>query len=567
FQNLDSLESEIKHLKFTWEYQEIPNNLVGYRLGEAYFKVGKYQNSLDVFEETLVLTDIPKQRKLAIENRIESCRFAIKAIKNPVSGEAKELSGGINTSDFEYWPSISIDGNMLIFTRLKESKKGRALMQEDFYSSVFTENEWKEAMPLERINTEDNEGAQTLSADGNIMFFAACNRLDGLGSCDIYFTRKVDGKWNTPQNAGAPVNSGSWESQPSLTANAGYLYFASNRTGGKGKMDIWRCRLSGFSHDGNPVWGNPENLGDSINSIGNENSPFIHFNGKDLYFTSDYWIGMGGKDIFFSKLKGNSNWSNPKNLGFPINSLYDEQGLVVDAPGTTAYYASDRDGNMDIYSFNLYPEIQPSPVTYVTGSVKDKITKEPLQAIVEFTELEFGKSESILTDQHGQFLMALPLMKNYAFNITKEEYLFYSESFNLKNVFEVSDPYTLDIYLQPLLAGSKIVLNNIYFETGSYQLLAESEPELIKLEELLENNQSIYIEIQGHTDNIGSEDYNYELSENRAKAVYDYLIKSGIEKHRLAYKGFGFSKPIAQNESEEGRSQNRRTEVRITQTN
>ncbi len=560
-----SPEAEARHLEFVWNHQQPRDYRVGYRLGESWYKTGHYQKCLDVLRAVTALGKGPSSLMDDVRRRMEHCRFAVQARKNPVAGEARKVEGGINTSHDEYWPSISIDGKIMVFTRLMEAGETRSYRQEDLYISRFEDGLWREAVPVEEINTPENEGAQTLSADGNLLFFTACNRPDGLGSCDLYFTRRIGDRWAEPRNAGAPVNTGAWESQPSLSANTGMLYFASNRKGGKGKMDLWRCELKGLDPAGNPVWGSPQNLGDSINTPGNELSPFIHFNGRDLYFSSDYLTGMGGQDLFVSRLKDDSLWSRPQNLGYPVNSASDEQGLVISASGETAYYASDRDGNRDIFVFDVYPEARPMAATYVKGTVKDQATGKPLIAHVEFVNLKSRKRERIQTASNGTYLMALPLQEDYALTVSREGYLFHSESFKLKGLAGIADPFRLDIYLQPLKKNSRQVLRNIYFETDSYTLLPESQPELEKLISLLMQNPRICVEIEGHTDSVGSEAYNQELSEKRAESVVNYLMHSGISGDRLSSRGFGFSRPLAGNDTEEGRARNRRTEIRITQ--
>ncbi|HEX7585399.1 MAG TPA: OmpA family protein, partial [Prolixibacteraceae bacterium] len=481
------------------------------------------------------------------------------------------LGPNINSEDDEYWPSITVDGKTLIFTRLVGSKAAtsqqRSLAQEDFYTSQLVNNVWQPCEPLSSINTIYNEGAQTISTDGKLLFFTACTRSDGRGSCDIYFSRNKAGKWSVPQNAGEPVNSPAWESQPSISANGETLYFVSNRKGGKGGMDIWKCNLKGFSQWGMPIWGNPVNMGDSINTPGNEMSPFIHSDGKTLYFASDYWPGLGGYDIFYSRQKNDSVWTQPQNIGYPINSYKDEQGLVVDASGKNAYYSSDRPGSkgMDIYSFELYKVARPSPVTYIKGKVVYEDTGAPICAKVELIDLENSKSvikgESCW--EKGEFLMCLPLGKEYAFNISKEGYLFYSDNFQLKEKKDIIDPYILEIKMKKIKLGGTVILRNIFFETGKYDLLPESKVELQKLTDFLNLNKTLIIEIEGHTDNVGSEEMNQKLSESRAQEVYTYLVNNGIEEQRMKYSGYGLSRPISSNETDEGRALNRRTEFKI----
>jgi outer membrane protein OmpA-like peptidoglycan-associated protein len=341
----------------------------------------------------------------------------------------------------------------------------------------------------------------------------------------------------------------------------------SNRKGGKGGMDIWKCSLKGFSEWGRPIWGNPVNLGDSVNTPGNEMSPFIHSDGKTLYFASDYWPGMGGYDIFYCHQKNDSVWSSPQNIGYPINSHKDEQGLVVDASGLNAYYSSDRPGSkgMDIYSFELYKNARPNPVSYIKGKVVDEDTGLPVCAKVELIDLDNSKSvikgESCW--EKGEFLMCLPLGKEYAFNISKEGYLFYSDNFKLREITNIIDPYILDIKLKKIKIGSSVVLRNIFFNTGSFELLPESKIELQKLIDFLNLNKSLIIEIGGHTDNVGRADLNLKLSESRAKEVYKYLMSQNIDPARMKYMGYGLTMPVGPNDTPEGRALNRRTEFRI----
>jgi outer membrane protein OmpA-like peptidoglycan-associated protein len=308
-------------------------------------------------------------------------------------------------------------------------------------------------------------------------------------------------------------------------------------------------------------------LGDSVNTPGNEMSPFIHSDGKTLYFASDYWPGMGGYDIFYCHQKNDSVWSSPQNIGYPINSHKDEQGLVVDASGLNAYYSSDRPGSkgMDIYSFELYKNARPNPVSYIKGKVVDEDTGLPVCAKVELIDLDNSKSvikgESCW--EKGEFLMCLPLGKEYAFNISKEGYLFYSDNFKLREITNIIDPYILDIKLKKIKIGSSVVLRNIFFNTGSFELLPESKIELQKLIDFLNLNKSLIIEIGGHTDNVGRADLNLKLSESRAKEVYKYLMSQNIDPARMKYMGYGLTMPVGPNDTPEGRALNRRTEFRI----
>jgi outer membrane protein OmpA-like peptidoglycan-associated protein/tetratricopeptide (TPR) repeat protein len=571
YQELDSVASQIKAVEAALMINPDNHAKLYFVLGNAYFRSGQYQKANDSYINYLKRTDPKAPFAIQAQKSLEKCQGAVKLLDHPVPFKSVNMGENINSEDDEYWPSITVDGKTIIFTRLVGSRNSneerRVIAQEDFYTAHLIDNIWQPCEPLSTINTIYNEGAQSISTDGKLLFFTACTRSDGRGSCDIYFSRNKGGDWSIAQNAGSPVNSPAWESQPSISANGEYLYFVSNRKGGKGGMDIWKCNLKGFSEWGTPIWGCPINLGDSVNTPGNEMSPFIHSDGKTLYFASDYWQGLGGYDIFYCRQKNDSVWTKPQNLGYPINSYKDEQGLVVDASGKNAYYSSDRPGSrgMDIYSFELYESARPSPVSYIKGKVVDEDTGLPVCAKVELIDLDNSstkiKGESCW--EKGEFLMCLPLGKEYAFNISTEGYLFYSQNFELKEKTEIIDPYILEIKLKKIKIGGSVILRNVFFNTGSYDLLQESRVELEKLIEFLKHNSSLVIEISGHTDNVGSQEMNQVLSESRAEEVYDYLRFKGINESRMTYKGYGFSVPISSNDTPEGRALNRRTEFRI----
>ena len=571
YQEIDSIIPQIKSLEAVVRISSDKSPKLYYVLGNAYYRSGLYQKAYDAYKNYLDKAgNSGTFSAKALLNKVK-CEGAVNLLKRPVPFKSVNLGSNINSADDEYWPSITVDGKTIIYTRLVGSGNKKTdhyqPPQEDFYTSTFENGIWQPGKPLSSINSAYNEGAQTISTDGKLLFFTACTRNDGRGSCDIYFSRNKGGVWSDPQNVGEPVNSPAWESQPSISANGEILYFASNRKGGKGGMDIWKCNLKGFSEMGTPNWGTPVNLGDSVNTPGNEMSPFIHSDGKTLYFASDYWPGLGGFDIFYCRQKNDSVWTTPKNIGYPINSYKDEQGLVVDASGKKAYYSSDRPGSkgMDIYSFELYKEARPSPVSYIKGLIIDEDSGQPICAKIELIDLENSKSviEGESCWDKGEFLMCLPLGKEYAFNVSKEGYLFYSDNFHLQEKKDIIDPYILQIKLKKIQVGGSVILRNVFFNTASYELKPESKVELQKLTDFLNLNKTVLIEIDGHTDNIGSEEMNKKLSESRAKEVYKYLVDSGIDENRMKFTGYGFSKPISSNETEEGRALNRRTEFRI----
>jgi outer membrane protein OmpA-like peptidoglycan-associated protein len=328
-------------------------------------------------------------------------------------------------------------------------------------------------------------------------------------------------------------------------------------------MDIWRVEMSGER-----AISKPQHLEGGVNTKNDDCSPFIHPDGKTLYFASNGHLGMGDYDLFVSRLMSDGKWSEAKNIGYPINTNMEERSLIVNIRGSLAMYASEREegfGGLDIYEFELPKDVQPNVVTYVKGRVYDVETNNSLAALCKLYELESG--ENIATqasdEVDGKYLVCLPKGFDYAFNVEKEGYLFYSENFSLKDIEADDDTYILDIPLQPIKEGQSVVLKNIFFDFNQYSLKNESFVELKHLVQFMQRNPKISVEIGGHTDNVGKEVYNQKLSTDRAKSVYDYLINQGILKDRLSFKGYGYNVPIADNSTEEGRAKNRRTEFKI----
>lgn len=561
--DLGNLDKAIANYKKVVELNPDFTAAIHKQLADVLFRTGNYQEAIPNYEAFLGKKRVSPKLKEKAAHYLENARFGLVAKKKPVPFEPKNLGANVNTGAYEYFPVLTADEQTLVFTRNKRQSGGMDF-QEDFYVSFLEEDAWAPALNLGKpINTDDNEGAQTITADGKQLFFIGCNRKTGLGSCDIYKSLRNGRKWAKPENLGSPVNSSKWESQPSISSDGKTLYFVSNRKGGLGGMDIWVTHLAP-----NGEWTIPRNLGDVINTPFSEETPFIHPDGKTLYFTSNGHPGMGEKDIYMTKMDSLGNWAPPKNLGYPINTWNDEQGLFVAASGENAYFSSDRDGGfgkLDLYSFELYEDARPEKVTYVKGRVKDKVTGAPLAAKFELIDLETSEvvMESSSDPINGTFLVPLPVNHEYALNVSKEKYLFYSEHFSLDANHDLSKPYRMDVEMQPIKYGEKVVLKNIFFETASYELLPESRVELDKLVAFMNNNSTIRIEIGGHTDNVGKPADNQLLSENRSKSVRSYLIESGIASNRIQFKGYGEEQPIDTNETAEGRANNRRTEFKV----
>ena len=533
-----------------------------FNLATAEFKTGDYVRALGHFRIYLEFNTGSEKNKATAQKGIKDCEFAISAKKTPVPYNPVNVGDSINTADNEYWPSITADGKTMMFTREKIIPGSTAQGQEDFYISTLRNARWSRAINAGApLNTPENEGAQGISSDGSYMYFTSCNKPDGLGRCDIYFS-SFDGKiWSAARNIGAPVNSRYWESQPSVSSNGRMLFFASNRPDGVGGMDIWYSVMGN-----NKKWKFPKNLGPLINTAGDEMSPFIHFDGKTLYFSSNGQTGMGGYDIYRSRMNDDTSWSRPENLGYPINTYNDELGLIIDAEGQNAYFSTIRDARKgkDIFSFVLYEAARPDPVSYFRGRVYDRVTMKLLTSYYELIDLKTGMVVSSgTTDVAGSFLVCLPSGQNYGLNVNKKGYLFYSDNFMFEGLHTASKPYDKRILLNPVRIGETMQLSNVFYEVDSWALKKESISELDRLYRLLKENPDIIVEVAGFTDSTGTVSYNQTLSERRAQAVVKWLTEKGIEGARLKSQGYGSASPIGDNITFEGRKLNRRTEVRV----
>jgi outer membrane protein OmpA-like peptidoglycan-associated protein len=437
--------------------------------------------------------------------------------------------------------------------------------QEDLYYSIKSNGEWQEAIPISNLNTSENEAAHSISADGRWLVFTICNRKESIGSCDLFISEWSGETWSRPKNMGTSINTPGWEAQPSLSADGNQLIFASNRQGGYGNYDLW---ISNREHG---EWSNPKNLGDIINTPGKDETPFLHADGQTLYFSSDAHMGMGDSDLFMSRKGPDGRWQTPINLGYPINTKNREGALSVSLDGQTAYYASDRiteslTPNLDIFAFELPENLRPNPVTYLKVSLFDQESKTPLSGHVTIIELVHKKQLTTLpVNSEGSPIICLPTGDKYAFHVKVDDYQLHSEHFDLSSTKKKYKPYLLSIGLQKIKTqeAKPIVLNNIFFETGSSSLLNTSFIELDYLKTFLSEHPDIHIEIRGHTDNTGNDAFNQTLSNDRAHTVYEYLVSHGISRRRLAYRGFGSSLPVDSNDTAPGRQNNRRTEFMI----
>jgi outer membrane protein OmpA-like peptidoglycan-associated protein/YHS domain-containing protein len=482
--------------------------------------------------------------------------------------EIVKLDDAVNSEFDDFAPVITADGSQMFFTSRrpfteKEKKKNSESKERIYVASYDSDTKkWSKAEPLsENINLPQiNVSNIAISNDGQrLLVYQGFNPNQG----DIFESILKGKKWTDPVSIGKEINTEFHESSASISPDGKTIYFVSERKGGIGGRDIWKCKLGPDNK-----WGNPENLGKSINTIQDEEAVFIHPDGKTLFFSSKGHKSMGGYDIYKSTFDG-TKWSKPQNLGEPINTIGDDVFFVLDASGKTGYYSSSRDSEKkNIYQINFIPlkkeaDLQPL-VTILKGTIKDAQTKQPVEAKIEI--IDNDKNEVIATfssnSESGRYLVSLPSGKNYGISVSAVGYLFHSENFTLSDTASYKE-VRKNIFLNKADVGTKVVLRNIFFDFGKSTLRSESVAELNQLKKVLEENPTIKIEISGHTDNVSSDEYNLKLSENRAKAVVEHLLQNGVAKERLSYKGYGKSQPVASNDTEEGRQENRRVEFKI----
>ncbi|MEM6361592.1 MAG: OmpA family protein [Bacteroidota bacterium] len=538
------------------------NNAPSYfELSELYLQKNEYGKALENADKFLLSGSRNSRRVEEAEQFRRNAQFGLENADLASQYNPRPLSDTVNAFPMQYFPILTVDQKSLIFTR----RLGTTTQYDEdlVISTKLPNGQWGLPETIsENINSEFNEGTCTISGDGRTLIFTSCYGRKGYGSCDLYISTKTGEDWSYPVNLGPNVNTSAWESQPSLSSDGRTLYFISNRQDGVGKRDIWVSEIS----DDN-VWQKPRNLGRTINTVNDEVSPFIHPNNRVLYFASNGLTGFGGFDIYFSDLNGES-WEEPKNLGFPINTGEDQVSLFISSDGNKGYYSHEDNKDVGrkgrLYEFDV-PESAKIKYRsgYVYGVVTDAKTQLPVKAKIELFDLKEDKKVGIVQSDsiNGKYLMVLTEGSEYALYINKVGYLFSSLSFDYTR--DNPEPIEKDITLNPIELGASTILNNIFFDTDSYDLRPQSKTELYKVIRFLNGNPLVRIEISGHTDNIGSADYNLRLSKDRAKSVFNYLIDSGIPSDRLKFEGYGSKRPIDDNSRPEGRQNNRRIEFQI----
>lgn len=576
--------SKLKAIPFLEKAQKLNmrvDPLLHFMLGRAYHLNLQWDKAIAEYNKALKAVNVTdsKEKGEELQNYIAECKNGKELVKKPVNVKIENVGPAINTIYPDYGAVISADESVMIFTSKRNTNIGADKnidpMTKQFYEDIYISNKkdgkWEEAQNIgSPINDAKNNATAGISLDGQTLFI-----YFGDHGGDIGQTQLKGDKWQEPKLFGGNINTKYQESSASLSYDGKTLYFVSDRPGGLGDRDIYYC-----IKDASGKWGDPINMGPEINTFYGEEGVFAHPDGKTLYFSSQGWNSMGGYDVFKSTLGANGKWSKPVNMGYPINTPDDDVFFVLSGSGKHGYYASakgDSYGEKDIYMISFLESAKDSSsvkadsvktvtsqTTLLKGIITDAQTGVPLEATIEVVDNQkdiviasFNSNSS-----SGKYLISLPSGKNYGIAVKSTGYLFHSENFDIPAAGSYQE-IEKNIALNKIEAGSKIILNNIFFDTGKSDLRVESTNELERLLQLMNEVLTLKIEISGHTDNVGSAEYNKGLSEARAKSVVEYLIKKGIDKNRMVFKGYGFTQPIADNLTEEGRQQNRRTEFKI----
>lgn len=522
-------------------------------VGEFEPAIAKLRKSEEFFDDEFLQSGSYLQQRKRLD-------FIASEISNQKQIIKEKLPEPLNTFQLQYFPVLTADSKKILFTKRDGLKN---FEHEDIFVSYWENEQWTVPQPISQtINTNYNEGTCTISADGNILIFTSCDTPDSFGSCDLYITQKVNGKWQRASNMGKNVNSRFWDSQPSLSADGRMLFFSSNRREGYGGNDIW---FSERSEDGS--WSVAKNLGPHVNTSKDEVSPFIFFNNEVLFFASDGHLGFGGKDLFMSTFSM-GEFGPPVNLGYPINDQKDQLALFITAQKDYAYYTENsyQDGKADssfLYRFNFPEEIDLGGKIIVSeGRVLDRKTGEPIDARLSLVNLANDSTmyEFLSDGKTGEFLMLYPDKSLTGLYVEKKGFI--PKIYNVDRD-SLKNRSNIQIELDPIERGKNFVFENVYFDTDKADLKEASISSLNRLFNFLKQHPQVNIQVEGHTDSVGIPAYNLALSMRRAESVKEFLVALGIPSERMETLGKGDAEPLKPNDSEENRSFNRRIEVII----
>lgn len=584
----------LPYLELVYQYAPKYHKNLTYYLAQTYHFLHQWDKAEKFYHLAQMESDFTKD----IPKHLQECKYGREYVKNPIRGVVIENLGDVINSPYpEYVPVISEDEKVMLFTARKPNTTGGGKDYdqeyfEDIYISENINGKWSEPKNLPRpINSNSHDACIALSPDGTKLFvYKTGSGKEKMG--DIYISeKKPDGSWTEPRSMGNKINTKYREPSISITRDGNTVYFSSDRPGGFGGLDIYKSTKNEKGE-----WSEPVNLGPTINTPYDEDAPFIH-NETTLYFSSQGHTSMGGFDIFVSELQ-NGQWTTPRNLGYPLNTADDDIYFVVSADNQRGYFSSGRAGGLgdkDLYvvyfprkeleyvkvekntqvpdkqiAINIpVPQVPQNEtkrfITILKGTIRDARTKERLSAFITLHDLLDNHLEEEMTSEEGtgKYETVISADKRFLISVEKEGYMFHSEEFSVPpQPQDKNQEIIIDIDLVKIEKGAKIKLK-VFYDFNKDFLRQESIVELEKLVAFLQRYPKVKVEISGHTDAIGTEAKNQGLSERRAQSVVRYLIERGIDPKRLVAKGYGELRPIAPNDTEEGRQMNRRTECEI----
>ncbi|RZK22965.1 MAG: hypothetical protein EOO56_06705 [Hymenobacter sp.] len=539
--------------------------------GRLATEAGDYATMRTVYANYLQINSNNKAQVEFAKLQLQNCDFAAEAMAHPSGPNPERLVAPLNQFRNQYFPVLTADNRFLVFTVRRNPEKQGQENEDLLISAVDAGGKFGAPQSISpAINSPENEGAATISGDGKTLVFTSCGRAGGVGNCDLYLSHRRGNQWTAPRNLGILVNSKAWDSQPSLSADGRTLYFSSNRGGGVGGYDIY---VTSVGADG--TWGTARNVGTPINTTRDDLAPFIHASGTTLYYSTNGRVGLGSSDIFRAELDEKGQWQEPRNLGYPLNTFANEASMFISSDNKRAYYtrtelpqSGDAPGVPP--AIYLYGSEVPASAraretsTYAQGRVFDAVTKKPIEAVVQLFDLKTNAlTQQVYSDSEtGEYTAVLNEGRAYAMYAAAPGYLLKSLNFDYSSQ-QKFDPLTLDIYLDPAKSGRSAVLNNLFFDSNKAVLKPSSRTELGRLVEFLRQDPNLRVEVAGYTDNVGTPAANLSLSQRRAQAVLDYLSAHGVPATRLRAKGYGETRPLAANDTENHRAQNRRIELRI----
>lgn len=601
-------EEAVPHLEKALKLNPNVSPDIQYHLGIAYHITMDFDKAIAAFEKYKgVLVSKNPEELVDVNKRIEECKYAKMLITKPERVFIDNFNKPVNSKYPEYGAIISADESIMMFTSRRNTSTGAENMPEgstdyteDIYITKKVNGKWTTPENMgEPINTEGHDATTAIAPDAQSMIIY----IDDKGDGNLYECKLVGNTWSKPKKMNKNINTKAHESSASYSNDGKTLYFVSNKDGGFGHHDMYVTTWDETLMD----WGPATNIGPTLNTKYNEEAVLIHPDGKTLYFSSQGHKTMGGYDIFKSTLGDDGKWSEPENIGYPINSVDDDVFFVINASGRRGYYSSfkaDGNGEKDIYKITFLGPEKPlqlksednllasiakpvsekviekqvdalsKRITILKGVVRDAETLKPVGAELELIDIEENTTLAVFesNESTGNYLVSLPSGKNYGLIVREDGYLFHSENFNIPETAAYQQ-VEKNIDLKKIKVGSAIVLKNIFYDYNKATLRDASKNELDRLTKLLTENPTLKIELSAHTDSRGGDKYNEQLSQKRAQSCVDYLIGKGISKDRLIAKGYGetmliktdaeIAKLKFEDEKEAAHQENRRTEFKI----